>query len=672
MKRTVKWIAIIAAALLVLAAAAVVIIPHIVDLNRFKPRIEKQVAGITGRPFTLGGEIRLSLFPRAGIVLEDLHLGNPPGFDQEDFVSVKSFELQVELLPLLSRNVVVDRFVVDAPRVLLARNAKGRANWGSVAGAAKKVPAAPEPAKVQEEFSAAGLPIQSLVVGAFDIRNGGLVYLDQRTGARREVSALNLRLEEVSFDRPVRIDLSAMLDGHPVTVAGRAGPVGREIGRQPVPLDLRIAAFNELQLQLQLQLQLEGRLENLTTDPRFDLKLDLASFSPRKLLAALGQAFPVQTADPGVLSKVALQAGVQGTARAVSVSGGVLTLDDATAHFSLQAKDFDKPALAFDIKLDRIDADRYLPAPAQAPPAAGGGEAAAAKKTDYAPLRKPVIDGALHIGELKIRGGTIRDIAVKVSGRQGRYAFDPVSAALYGGALAGGGVLDVRGDEPRTRLDLKISNAQAGPLLVDFARKDVLEGTLNATATLSMAGDTPERIKPTLDGKGRLNFSDGAIKGIDLAGMARNVQAAFGVAGKPEERSYTDFSELNVPFTLAGGRFQTPDASLASPFLRLRAAGSADLVREALDFRVEPKVVATIKGQGDTAERSGLMVPILVSGTFARPTFRPDLEGMARRRLQEAISDPAKLKETLQRDRQSLEDLKEQGRELLKGLGIGN
>lgn len=666
MKRTVKWIAIIAAALLVLAAAAVVIIPHIVDLNRFKPRIEKQVAGITGRPFTLGGEIRLSLFPRAGIVFEDLHLGNPPGFDQEDFVSVKSFELQVELLPLLSRNVVVDRFLVDAPRIWLARNAKGRANWGSVAGAAKKVPAAPEPAKVEAEFSAAGLPIQSLAVGAFDIRNGGLVYLDQRTGARREVSALNLRLEEVSFDRPVRIDLSAMLDGHPVTVAGRAGPVGREIGRQPVPLDLRIAAFNELQLQL------EGRLENLTTDPRFDLKLDLAPFSPRKLLAALGQAFPVQTADPGVLSKVALQAGVQGTARAVSVSGGVLTLDDATAHFSLQAKDFDKPALAFDVKLDRIDADRYLPAPAQAPPAAGGGKAAAQKKTDYAPLRKPVIDGALHIGELKIRGGTIRDVAVKVSGRQGRYAFDPVSAALYGGALAGGGVLDVRGDEPRTRLDLKIDNVQAGPLLVDFARKDVLEGTLNATATLSMAGDTPERIKPTLDGKGRLNFSDGAIKGIDLAGMARNVQAAFGVADKPEERPHTDFSELNVPFTLAGGRFQTPDASLASPFLRLRAAGSADLVRETLDFRVEPKVVATIKGQGDTAERSGLMVPILVSGTFAEPTFRPDLEGMVRRRLQEAISDPAKLKETLQQDRQTLETLKEQGRGLLKGLGIGN
>ncbi|MBW1647805.1 MAG: AsmA family protein, partial [Deltaproteobacteria bacterium] len=345
MKRVIKWIAIFLAAAVLLAAAAVVIVPRLVDLNRFKPQIEKQVTEATGRPFTLGGDIRLSLFPRAGIVLEDLHLGNPAGFAEKDFVSVKSFELQVALLPLLSRNLVVERFVMDSPRILLARNRKGRANWGSVAGAARKVSAPPDEAKVEEELSEAGLPIQSLAVGEFDIKNGALVYRDERTGARREVSALNLRLEEISFDRPIGIDLSALLDGQPVTVTGRVGPVGREIGRQPVPLDVQIAAFSEIKLQL------EGRLENLTTDPRFDLKLDLATFSPRKLLADLGQTFPVQTADPGVLSRVALLAEVQGTARAVSVSDGVLTLDDSTLRFSLQAKEFERPALAFEVKL---------------------------------------------------------------------------------------------------------------------------------------------------------------------------------------------------------------------------------------------------------------------------------------------------------------------------------
>ncbi|MEE4609277.1 MAG: AsmA family protein, partial [Desulfobacteraceae bacterium] len=194
MKRTIKWIAVILAAVVVLAAAAVVIVPRLVDLNRFKPRIEKQVAEATGRPFTLGGDIRLSLFPRTGIVLEDLRLGNPAGFAQKEFVSVKFFELQVALLPLLSKNLVVERFVVDAPRIWLAKNAKGRANWGSVAGAAQKVPAAPDEAKVEQELSEAGLPIQSLAVGEFDITNGAVVYLDEKSGTRSEVSALNLRL----------------------------------------------------------------------------------------------------------------------------------------------------------------------------------------------------------------------------------------------------------------------------------------------------------------------------------------------------------------------------------------------------------------------------------------------------------------------------------------------
>ena len=58
----------------------------------------------------------------------------------------------------------------------------------------------------------------------------------------------------------------------------------------------------------------------------------------------------------------------------------------------------------------------------------------------------------------------------------------------------------------------------------------------------------------------------------------------------------------------------------------IRMAGDAHLVKEKLDFRVEPKFVATIKGQRDTKQRSGIMVPVLVTGTFSEPKFRPDLE----------------------------------------------
>jgi AsmA protein len=52
--------------------------------------------------------------------------------------------------------------------------------------------------------------------------------------------------------------------------------------------------------------------------------------------------------------------------------------------------------------------------------------------------------------------------------------------------------------------------------------------------------------------------------------------------------------------------------------------------------------VATLKGKGDTKERSGIMVPILVSGTFKSPKFRPDLEGIAKQQLEKRLEDVLK------------------------------
>jgi AsmA protein len=666
MNRAVKWLVIIVVGLVVLVLGALIIIPNFYDLNHFKPQIEKQVAAATGRPFTLGGEISLSLFPWAGVALEDVHLGNPSGFSEKDFISVKSFEVRVKLLPLLSKNLEVQRFVVDTPRIVLAKNKKGQASWEGLAGQAAKTPSEPKAAQAPSDGE---FPLQSLAVGEFEIKNGSLIYLDEKAGTKNEISALNMRLKDVSFDRPILVDVSAKMDGKPLAMKGQIGPVGKEIGKKPIALDMEVAAFEEIKLKL------KGVLENVTQQPQFNMALNLESFSPRKLMAALGQEFPVQTSDPGVLSRVSVTAGIKGTPQAISISDGVVVLDDSTIKFSLQAKEFDKPNLGFNLNLDRIDADRYLP-PQTKGAAAKEGEKPTSKKatsgkTDYAPLRKPVLNGTLKIGELKINGAKVQDISAKVAARNGLYTIDPMSLKLYSGSAAGNAVLDVQGNEPQTSVNLQAKQIQAGPLLVDLMQKDTLEGTLDADVALSMAGDDPARIKPTLNGKGALVFSDGAIKGIDLAGMARNAQAAFGLAEKGGPKPRTDFSELNVPFTINNGVFNTPNANLASPFLRLKAAGTADLVKEKLDFRVEPKVVGTLKGQGDTDERSGLTVPILVSGSFSNPSFKPDLEGMAKKKLQEALTDPDKFKESIKEPKKALKSLEEQGKGLLKGLPFG-
>jgi len=168
-----------------------------------------------------------------------------------------------------------------------------------------------------------------------------------------------------------------------------------------------------------------------------------------------------------------------------------------------------------------------------------------------------------------------------------------------------------------------------------------------------------------------LLFRDGAVKGIDLAGMVRNIKAAFGQIEQGTEKPKTDFAELHVPFTIKRGLTETSNTRLLSPLLRVSAAGKADLVTEALDFRVEPKFVGTLKGQGDTRERSGIMVPVLISGSFSSPEFRPDLEGLLKQQIEKEL--PKLQERLLGGDKQKGESksLEEQLKGFFKKLPFG-
>lgn len=626
--KALKWLLIIGGGVAALVIAALLIIPRFVDVETYKPEIEKQVSGAVGRPFSIKGPVTLSLFPWAGVAFSDLHLGSPPGYTEQDLLFVKSFDVRMKLLPLLFKDVQVQRFVIDGPKVALEKNKAGRGNWEGWGGSPEK--AAPKTSgPPASKGPMDGLPLKSLVVGEFAVRNGSVTYIDQSSGSRREVSDLNLELKDVSLDRPIRLLFSAVVEKLPVSVDGQIGPVGPEPGKGKIPLDVSITAFKELTVNL------KGHLQDATADPQFDLTLTVEPFSPRKVFTALKAPFPVATADPEALSRVGLRSKIQGKLHQVSLADGALDLDESKLAFAVTAKDFAKPDLNFDLKLDRINLDRYLPPPSEKRGEVKKDQPAASKKTDYLPLRTLVVDGKARVGTLTAKGMKIQDINVTVTGRNGVIQIDPLLANLYKGTVSAKAAADVRQDAPRSTLSLQVKNVDAGPLLQDFLKKDFLEGTANVEASISAVGDVPERIKRSLNGKGHAVFSNGAIKGIDLAGMVRNVTAAFGQAQQGAEKPRTDFSELNAPFSVTDGVINTPGTSLVSPLLRVLATGKANLVDESLDLRVEPKVVDTLKGQGDVKERGGFTVPVLVKGTFSSPSFQPDLKGMLEKGLKE-------------------------------------
>ena len=664
MKSVLKWGAIIIGCLVIVVIAALLLIPMFVDVQKYKPMLESKVSEATGRPFSVGDDLALSLFPWAGVSFSDLRLGNPVGFSEKEFVTVESFEVRIKLLPLLGKDVQIRSFVVNAPHVVLVKNKNGRKNWEQPKQPAKEVPTKKEPKAPAESAGGLNIPIKALAVGNLAVNNGSVIWIDHAGGTRREVSDLNLTLKDVSMEHPVKMTFVALLDQKPISLEGTIGPLGEGFRAPNIPVDLSLKAFQ------QLALSLNGSLQNPLTSPGVDLDVELTEFSPRKLTAELGQEFPVKTADPAALNSVALKTHVKADAGRVSLSNATMQLDQSKLTFSAVATEFSRPNLKFDLDLDQIDLDRYLPPPSdQPPPEKSAAAGTPGQKVDYRPLRRMILDGKAKIGNLTLSKARLQDILLQVKAKDGIIKLNPMQLKLYQGSADGNVLLNVAGDTPKSDLNLKLSDVQVNPLLKDVLAKGFLEGSTHADIQLSIAGDQPDQIKKTLNGQGDLRFKDGAIVGIDLAAMARNIGSAFGLAQKSAERPRTDFTELSMPFTVKNGVANTPETSLKSPFIRIVAAGTADLVNETLDFRVEPKAVASLKGQGDEAQRSGLMVPILVSGTFASPKFRPDISAATKEKIEQKILESKEGKKLLENEK--LKPLQESAKGALKGL-LGN
>jgi AsmA protein len=664
MYRVLKWLAIVAAILVVVIVVAVIVAPMVINLETYKPRIEAEASTALNRPVTLGGRIAPSVFPWIGVAIDDVHVGNAPGFEQTDMASIGEFEVRVKLLPLLRGHYEIKRFVLKNPRIVFEQRADGSNNFENL-GQPAAVQPDPEPAPDDPTQ----IPIRSLIVDEFSITSGTLLFIDHGTGARHEITQMNLALEDVALDNAIQLDFSALADGHPLRVRGSVGPLGPEPGQTPIDMDLVATLLNEVQINLQ------GRLEEVLKAPRMQMHLRVPSFSLRKIFAALDQPLPMDPADPKVLNAIALSMKLSGTPENIRISEGELILDDSRMRFNAQAKAFDKPDLTLTAELDSIDLDRYLPEPApQEEKPAGPKTPAEAAQIDYTPLRTLVLDARITIGNTKVKNMLMRNMVLKATANNGIIRLDPFSADLYNGQMTATGTVNVQQDKPRSTADFALSNVQAAPLLNDLMDRGLIEGVLTAAVNMRFSGDSPDLILRTLNSKGELSFIEGAIVGVNLTDMVRNVQAAFRLEERPKDAPRTDFSELFVPFSVDGGIAQLSDARLNSPLLRLIAKGKANLIEETLDLRLEPRFVATLEGRDDR-ERTGIMVPVMIRGTFNDPTFRPDLAAIlkqelpGREELEKMIPSKDEIKEDAEKRAREL--LEQRGQDLLKRMPFG-
>lgn len=661
--RALKILGITLGGLVLLFVLLMLSVRMFVDPNDYKQRIAQTVRKSTGRELALPGEIKLAVFPWLALEFGPASLGNPPGFGGEPFVAVRHVALRVKLLPLLRKRLQVGRIEVDGLDLRLLTNAQGAGNWQGLGG---------------ESDAATSQPAST--PGGVLAELGGVLIKDSRL-SYQDVVADHVSLEVgraasgLAVPVSLKLDLTTHGGGQPLALASRfdvvpdfagqqyrlapfelSGTVNAGPGAAALPwkislpeLSLDLAAQTARAPSFAVQLadaRLAGTMlgERILDAPRFTGAFKLEPVGLRELMRRFGLT-PPETRDPKALSRFAASGEFAFGGHAARATKLMVQLDDSTLRGDAAVTDLDTRALSADLALDRIDLDRYLS------PSKPG---AAAKPGDSPPsgLRALRLNGRFAIGSARIFGLNVAQIRLTVVAKDGIVHIAPALARLYGGNYSGDITVDGRGAQPGMRVDQSMTGIDVAPLLTDLAKMERISGHGTVTSNLTARGSTSEQVLKSLNGHVAAELTEGAVDGLDLWFEIRRALALVQQQTLPAGNSSgrTKFDMFKASADLKDGVASSRDLTIASQNLRVTGQGTVNLATDAISYQMRATILKETPAAHAAPGAILADIPLTVTGTLTSPQVRPDLAGIAKARVQQALD---KNKEQLQ---QKLED----------------
>jgi AsmA protein len=568
-----KIIAVVFTAVLLALAGIVAYVAATFDAARIKQEIAAAVEKETGRTLKIEGELSLGFWPEVAIKVGRSTLSERGG--APEFARIESARVAVATLPLLSRQAVVKEVEIAGLKATVVKRKDGTLNIADLTGGKEK------PEKVGAGDTAVALPA-SIDIAAIRLVDAELGWRDEAAGQSAALAAslglegiradaAALRVAKFSLDTQVRADRTKI-------VVKLATPVDVDLGKRT----LALAA-------------LDGRV-------------DVAS-----------PALPMQTLALPLSGSVQADLAKQNAKIALATK---LDASNIRAQFDIGA--FAPLALVFDLDIDQIDLDKYLPRDKQ-----DKGDGA----IDLSALEGLNLKGTVKIGQLKAARIKAGDVRLKIDARGGRLDIAPLSANLYEGRIEG--ALSAQAAGNRIAVRQTLNGVQVGPLLRDALDQDMLSGRGDVTLDVAGQGATVGALKKSLAGTARVELQDGAIQGIDIGQKLRDAKSLFSggkdvdVAGDATRK--TDFSALSASFRIANGVARNDDLNAKSPLLRLAGAGDIDIGNHRIDYLLKTSLVATSKGQGgrERDEVAGVTLPVRLTGPLDQPAWKLEIAGLA-------------------------------------------
>ncbi|AYC34675.1 AsmA family protein [Pseudomonas cavernae] len=656
MKSLGKILGLVFLGLLLIVVALGFALTHLFDPNDYKDEIRQLARDKANLELTLNGDIGWSLFPWLGLELHDATLASAVTPEQP-FADLDLLGLSVRVLPLLRKEVQMSDIRVEGLNLTLHRDEQGHGNWQDIgrpakpasapADASQSAPSTPASTDAAEEKPAQPLKLD---IDSLIVNNARIDYQDAKsgrqfsaesiqltTGAIREGTNIPLKLTaflgsnqpllraktelqgELRFDRALKryqledLKLSGEASGEPLQ--GKTATFAVQ-GQLLLDQAAQIAEWTGLKLSVnQLRALGELKVRELNKTPKLTGGLSIAQFNLREFLDSLGQPLPAM-ADGNSLSKLELVARLNGSPNSLALDELNLKLDDSSFSGRLAVADFAKQALRAQLKGDRLDLDRYLPAKAaKAADAASASRQAEVQSTvatattqgnselpkaptqqawSEAPLlpverlRSLDLELDLGLGQLTLEKLPIEQASLKVQGKDSLLTLQDLRGELYNGRFDAKATLDVRPPVPLLTIQKHLSQVPVEKLIESQGQKTPVTGRLDLTTDLSTSGNSQKTWIEGLNGSASFTLNDGVLLNANL-----EQQLCQGIAtlnrkspGGPVGGKDTPFEELKGNLSFHNGVASNPDLRARIPGLSLKGDGDVDLRVLGMDYRV--------------------------------------------------------------------------------------
>jgi AsmA protein len=679
-------------------------LPFLVDLNKYQDRYRPLIEEALNRKVELQ-DIRLTLWPRIGARIGAFIVQDDPTFRTGPFASLSSLDVGVKLLPLLTGKVDVEEITLRDPVITVLKNAQGQLNLSTIGA---RTPSPPAPSKPEAPAQPSGSPLQALALFAVDrvsIDGGKLTYRDESTTKPTEyiINNLEFLLTSVHIGESPSVHLGGTVQPYnlPVQLDGTFGPLvetldvksfGFNLGLGKVVVGLKGRAIGGI---------LDATVNALLIDTA-DLPIALPLTKPvqvKDLHITLHTLYPIPPDSPPInqvdLTDLGLTVVMGGSA--INMKGtaakGMATLTAASASINSSDLPVALP-LVRPVELK----DLHLSLRAKYPPKDG---TAPLELADVQDLGLTVAMGSSRV-EVKgsVLGGLakltansklintadlpfalplkkpveIRDLqaTAEMKGQEAR--LNALSLQVFGGLLRTQGTLGLGTVAPLFSATASVQGLQLGPAIQSISTTQVsMSGTAGAELAVSGRGFTHPDLVKGLAGTGRVAVKEGRIEGINLLQEAAILLKVVGVS--LDNVKATAFSTIESEFAIKQGLIHVQRLLMDSHDFQATGGGTIGLDQSLnmklnlnLSQALSQKIAAGSPIARVALSGGRLALPLVITGSTQAPSYGLDTKMFAGK-VQEQVKEKVKgAVGDLLKGSAKPEDLKQQGKDLLKDL----